>query len=181
MILSPRSGSPSTQEEVPVSTTTASVEAKTPLNSSLSDPRVVPLVTTTSHNSYSKSNSGGAGGDGGGGGGGGGKSKNQFGNVDEGADLPQPPIWRSQSAPPPTKTVLVQDSVTGANQHVAGDNTSPWLGIWKLLTHPSVYATEPDKQVSNTDRALYYNTCIMQHPNNPNNPNVWLYSVTCTH
>lgn len=31
---------------------------------------------------------------------------------------------------------------------------SPWLGIYRLLTHPAVNATEPDKQVSSTQQVV---------------------------
>lgn len=54
------------------------------------------------------------------------------------SDLPRPlSHGRSQSAPLSSHT----------NEERLEQNLSPWLGICRLLTHPAVYATEPDKQV----------------------------------
>lgn len=58
-------------------------------------------------------------------------------------DLTQPSnMNRSQSAPQSSHT---SSSSEGSNNAYM---VSPWIGIWDLLGHQSVYATEPDKQVN---------------------------------
>jgi hypothetical protein len=66
-----------------------------------------------------------------------GKSKSQKGMASDGISgvehTPQSGlVGRSKSAP---------TSVGYATEK------SPWLGIWKMLSHSTIYATEPDKQV----------------------------------
>lgn len=81
------------------------------------------------------------------------KSKSQYGGLGLGMDeaslselpdgeLPRPTsVSRSHSAPHRSLT----------KEERLEFSLSPWLGIYRLLTHPSVNATEPDKQVSKKD------------------------------
>ena len=85
-----------------------------------------------------------------------GKSKSHYGTLGGGVEdvcqsLPRPiSMGRSVSAPVSSKAApaLLGLSPVLEDTGITDSNVSPWLGIWSLLAHPSVYATEPDKQVS---------------------------------
>ena len=73
------------------------------------------------------------------------KSQSYYGGFGDKDNLPQPSFHeRSQSEPERT---LKGMSTSKSMDDGSDDAVSPWKGIRKLLQHPAVYATEPDKQV----------------------------------
>jgi len=91
-----------------------------------------------------------------------GKSKSHKGAMNEDdltIELAQPIglMGRSQSAPDGPKHTKSQSESRLRNRtgsEMSDANQSPWVGMLRLVTHPCVFATEPDKQLLSNLREL---------------------------